>query len=120
MKIYISGPITGIELEDCHIAFGNAEHELKSKGHEVVNPLQVTALDCLRPETCKAEESGHDWLCWMRADIREMMSCDAVYALSGWQQSRGASVEIGLADSLGVPVYYEDIVQDMPIPRCTI
>lgn len=119
-KIYISGPITGRPLEDCHIAFQTAAHELKRKGYEIVNPLDVQGSgDCKRPEKCAEEVSKHEWLCWMRADIVEMMDCDAVYALGGWQGSKGARVEVGLADSLGIRVYYEDLKHDVPVPNKT-
>ena len=106
-------------MEEVHRQFRNAAYELKRKGHEAVNPLDILVEECEDAEACKVEAGGHTWACWMRADIRELVGCQAVYALGGWQSSRGASIEVGLADSLGIPVYYEDLKTDLPVPTHT-
>lgn len=103
-------------MEDVHRQFRTAAYELKRKGHEVVNPLDILVEKCEDTEACSVAIGGHTWICWMRADIRELVDCQAIYALGGWQQSRGASIEVGLADSLGLPVYYEDLKNDLPVP----
>ena len=41
-KIYISGPITGIDPEVCQARFEKAEKELKSQGFTPINPLKRT------------------------------------------------------------------------------
>jgi nucleoside 2-deoxyribosyltransferase len=44
---------------------------------------------------------------WMKQDKAILKGCDAlvVYALPGWQDSRGVSAEIKYAHELGKPVY---------------
>jgi hypothetical protein len=73
MRVYISGPITGIP-DDNRLEFCLAERALKAQGHEVVNPLDVVSA------------SG-SWSDHMRADIKAMMDCDAIHMLPGWRDS---------------------------------
>ena len=37
----------------------------------------------------------------MRADLRALLGCDAVYMLPGWRGSRGATVEHAVAGACG-------------------
>lgn len=93
MRIYISGPMTG--LPDLNFpAFNNAAEQLRSLGHEVFNPAE------------KQEENNPDmtWLDYMRLDIKILMDCDAVAYLPGSEKSRGAKIEMELARALGLPV----------------
>lgn len=92
MKIYISGPITGIENGNKE-AFDFAETALRARGHETVNPHSLP------------HDHDKSWEAYMREDLRAMMDCDAVFALAGWSRSRGATVEVELAEVLGMPVH---------------
>lgn len=44
---------------------------------------------------------------WLRACIELMESCDAIYMLDGWQQSRGALGELDHALTLGLRDFYD-------------
>jgi len=95
MKIYISGKISGLDLDQAEEYFELYENQIIEIGHEPVNPMKVHA-NKICPE----------WLDYMRADIKALMDCDAVYAMPNWRQSIGARIEVGLAHDLGIPVYY--------------
>ena len=95
-KIYISGPITGKEDYN-RVEFNKATEYLQSKGHKVVTPFDVT---------CPREE--YTWEDYMKLDIGEMLTCDAVYLLNGWEESKGAKIEKRLAEEVGLAVYYQD------------
>lgn len=91
MRIYLSGPMTGIP--DYNIpAFTEAAERLRRAGFEVVNPA----------------ENGlpHDaeWHRHMRVDIANMMTCEGLVTLPGWQASRGAKLECDIAVRLDMPV----------------
>ena len=80
MKIYISGPMTG--YPDLNRAAFNAKAaELRAQGHEVVNPAEMPEIP------------GGTWADYMRADLKVMLDCEAIYLLPGWRKSRGARVE---------------------------
>ena len=91
MKVYISGPMTGMpELN--FPAFNLAAEQLRAAGYVVVNPVEVN--------------DGHssEWGDCMRNDIRALMDCDTVALLPGWQASRGANLERHIAQELGMTV----------------
>lgn len=95
MKVYISGPITGVEgyMEN----FERAEKELKSLGHIVVNPARVNGE---LPEGTTHEE-------YMKMSLVMMDMCDVVYMMEGWQQSKGCSIEFEHAYESGITIAFE-------------
>jgi hypothetical protein len=95
-KIYISGQITGYKNNNKE-SFANAEYRLKQKGYEVINPLDVCAL--LPTNTIYTE--------YMRFDIRALTFCDSIYMLKGWEKSKGANIELTVAQAIGLKVLYE-------------
>lgn len=91
MRIYISGPVTG--MPDLNRpAFIDAATALRRVGYEVVNPL-----DNGLPES--ASYAAH-----MCADIRMLLECDAIALLLGWEKSRGANLERYIAAVLGMEI----------------
>lgn len=44
----------------------------------------------------------------MKADIKLLMDCDAIYLLKGWEDSKGARIEKELAESLGYRIIKEE------------
>lgn len=92
MKLYISGPMTG--LPDLNKPAFHAEAaRLRAMGFEIENPADVD----LGPDAT--------WLDYMRGDLNLLLNCDGVVLLPDWVKSRGASVEHGLARSLGLQVF---------------
>ena len=89
MKVYISGPISGLPLETVYNNFTNAEVRLLEQGYEVVNPLN------------NGLPTNATWNEHMRADLKLLLDCDAIHMLNGWEYSRGASLEYDLAIDLG-------------------
>ena len=90
MKLYIAGPMTGLP-EFNYPAFQDAERRLIAAGHEVESPATPGQVD------------GWGWRDYMRRGIRQMLDCDGVALLPGWEDSRGASIEARLARSLEMP-----------------
>lgn len=91
MRIYIAGPMTGIK--DLNFpAFHATAARLREAGHEVVNPAEVNP-----DPTAK-------WVDCMRADIRELVTCDAIAMLQGWEKSKGATLEHHIARQLELTV----------------
>lgn len=91
MRIYVAGPMTG--YPDLNFpAFHAAAAALRAQGHHVENPAEINA------------DPKAQWLDCMRMDITRLVTCDAVYLLPGWEKSRGAKVEHGLAVGLGFQI----------------
>lgn len=75
-------------------AFHAAAAQLRAQGHAVENPAEVEA------------NTNANWLECMRLDLPRLLTCEAVYMLPGWERSRGAVIERGLAMSLGLEIVY--------------
>ncbi len=90
MKLYIAGPMSGLP-EFNYPAFHAAAEQLRGLGYEVESPAEPGQVD------------GWDWLDYMRRGLRQLLACDGVALLPGWHNSRGATTECNVAESLGLP-----------------
>ena len=80
-KIYISGPITGVPGAISAAHFARAEQDLRELGFcNIINPRFMF----------------------------EGTGADVVLLLPGWQNSRGAQMELGAAYARGLPIYEYD------------
>lgn len=100
-RIYISGGITGVE--NWRENFNNAEKELlELKGTFVVaNP--VTLSQNVEKQFAAFNKTP-DYADYMRKDIRELSSCDAICMLPGWKRSKGARLEYRIAKILNMHI----------------
>ncbi len=95
MKIYLSGKISGTDLDYVRRLFDKVATTLRALGHEVINPL-CNGL----PETASWEEH-------IAKDIINLIDCEGIYMLQGWEDSQGARIEHAVAKELGKAVFYE-------------
>jgi len=91
MRVYVAGPMTGLPQLNI-AAFHAAARMLRADGHTAVNPAEINTDPCA------------SWIECMRADIRELVTCEAIYLLPGWERSRGATLEHAIAQALGFHV----------------
>jgi hypothetical protein len=91
MKIFISGPMTGIPDYN-YPAFIRAKETLLKKWAEVLSPHEAP--------------KSSTWEGYMRHDIKMLCECDAIAMLPGWKKSRGALLEKFIADQLGLSVVF--------------
>ncbi|MBW1249879.1 DUF4406 domain-containing protein [Pseudomonas tolaasii] len=89
-RIYLSGPMTGLPGLN-FAAFHAMTTNLRAGGHTVTNPAEIS------PE-------GGTWNDCMRRDIAALMDCDTVATLPGWENSKGARLEVLIAERLGMTV----------------
>ena len=110
MKIYLSGPMTGLP-ENNYPAFHEAARTLRAKGHKVVNPAEIHPHGWLRRllhrvlrvlRLVRGKQLAPTWADYMRADLRALLDCEAIALLPGWDRSRGARCEVSIADDLGM------------------
>lgn len=93
--IYIAGPMTG--LPDFNKpAFFAAEEKLREQGMLAINPA-------------KHEMADPTWERYMRMAIVSMLKANEIALLPGWQDSRGAKLELLIAQNVGMPSWdYRD------------
>lgn len=92
-KIYISGPISGRDLETQRRAFSDAAKAAALLGFEPVNPFENGLPACV------------PWEDHMRADIKMLLDCQAILMLPGWKDSEGACTEFMIAHTLKMKTY---------------
>lgn len=91
MRIYLSGPMTGLPDHNFP-AFEAARLQLRAEGFEVLCPAEAGKVD------------GWAWEQYLRRDLRMVLDAEAVIVLPGWEKSRGARLETHVAEGLGMPV----------------
>lgn len=96
-KIYISGRMTD---DPQHEYKFNAAVEKLMKDYIVVNPVDIS----IEVDGTINNATYKDYL---KADIKKLMGCDAIYMLSGWEQSKGAKAEHSIAVALDMKIIYE-------------
>jgi hypothetical protein len=103
-KIYIAGPMTG--LPDLNFpAFHGEASWLRAMGNEVINPAEIND-EGLAVMAFTAEEYQEHWRKCMRADIAQLVTCDAIHMLDGWEKSCGATLEHHIARTLGMAITF--------------
>jgi len=100
-KCYISGKITGLTNEVAIENFREASLHARFLGYEPVNPMNIVS-DVEEP---KNEKDKWSWC--MKADLKEMMDCDAILMQDNWEDSKGAIIEHNLARDLGFIIMYK-------------
>lgn len=101
MKLYVSGPIKG--QDNPREVFALAVETLRRRGYDTLNPFDIEP-HCTCPPGSDLTDSSPHYNCFMRGDLRDMVTCDGVALLSGWQHSKGALLEQFVALSVGIPV----------------
>lgn len=91
MRWYLSGPVSGYP-DNNREQFTRVAHQLRECGYDIVSPLEF------------GEIPGLSWASYLREDIKVLMTCDGVVTLPGWQESRGATLEVHIAHALGMQV----------------
>ena len=105
MKVYISGPMSGIPGYN-YEAFAEAALQLRLAGYEnVVSPHEIW---CDESAGYAQDSTAADWHRHMRADIAALLECDTIVLLPGWQMSKGARLELTIALELGFAVFFRE------------
>lgn len=90
MKIYVAGAITN--NPNYEKQFREAESRLLEQGHAVINPVK---------------NLGFEYKEYIDMGLNELMRCDAIYLMEGWEKSSGANLEYNYAITVGLQVFEE-------------
>lgn len=110
MKVYLAGPMTGIESWNFP-AFDAAAEWLRGCGYTVVNPADLDRQagfdgDCTAVSPTFLREA-------MGRDLAAICGCDGVAVLEGWQASLGACIEVALAVRLGLRILDAETLEEL-------
>jgi len=93
-RVYISGAISGLPIEDYTKQFEEAEKDIAMWGLEAINPVRV----------CGTLPKDTTWQEYMDVCMCLLKMCHKVYMLEGWEQSHGATIELRYAQRAGYDV----------------
>ncbi|MDR1190305.1 MAG: DUF4406 domain-containing protein [Verrucomicrobiales bacterium] len=96
-KVFICGPMTGLP-EFNYPAFFAAEETLRELGFRVFNPAR--SLD----GTADAGRTDLPWEFYLSKSIPMLCAADMVLVLDGWEDSKGARLELEIARQLRKPL----------------
>ena len=94
MKIYISLPITGHDIEEVEASCIYASGVIQAKGHTPVSPLDISP----DPDATYSEHMGND--------IEALLNCDAVLFMENWRTSKGCRLENAAAEIYDKEIFY--------------
>jgi len=113
-RLYISGTISSdptLSFEQAKARFDAAKASLQTLGYEVISPVDMEGECGLTPDECLSTQrqqmpgqgqGNHSWECYLRGDLRAMLTCDGVALLPNWHRSTGARLEFNTAVACGL------------------
>jgi hypothetical protein len=101
--IYLSGPVSGRSEREYSLHFYKVADEIYRRAG-----IEGLAIETFNPVPhCRVYvEPGAPWHECMRICVSQLARCDGIALLQGWESSRGARLELELADTLKIPVVY--------------
>jgi hypothetical protein len=99
--IYICGPISADTQFD--------EYNNLYAGSSVARKLSRKGIPTISPHAYSQNVTyGLGWKQCLGLDISLLKKCNALFAMPGWKGSRGCRLEVGYAQSKGIPVFYKE------------
>lgn len=87
--VYIAGKVTGLDYETTRKKFNEAQKGLEKRGLYVLNPMEIV-------------HKSASWEQAMRICIFTLTQADFIYTLPDYKDSKGALLEVVLAENLGI------------------
>jgi hypothetical protein len=106
-KVYISGQITGLEIDTARVLFAEAEKILIEAEKMPVNPMKEVPFN-----------KNYTWADYMSKDIDILLKCDGIFMLTNWVNSKGARIEHYIAKEIGLKIYYHQNIKSLPTDEC--
>lgn len=94
-RAYIAGPMTGI-VDYNFPAFNALAAAMRADGWHVENPAEHGIVE------------GADWADYLRHDITRIATCDTIVLLPGWSKSKGAKLELHIAQQISMNILLSD------------
>lgn len=99
-KIYLSGPISGHDIDERRKEFKKIQNAFEKEGHEVVNPMENGL-----PEDATTNQH-------MKRDIELLLTCDSIYMMKKWTHSAGCITEFHVAHAIGLEIMFEQEIDN--------
>lgn len=109
-KVYIAGPMSG-EDDFNRPAFEAEAARLRHAAFEPISPVELDDAEGFDPSDHPADTVPAEL--YRKFLLRDLVAilehdCDAVMVLDGWEESRGAALEVHVARSVDIPIFDEE------------
>ena len=95
MKIYISGKITGLPIDECKAKFDERVKKLQSFNYEPISPMDLP------------HDHDKSWASYMIECLIALKECEAIHMMPCWRDSPGAMIEHDFAKRMSLIIIYE-------------
>lgn len=95
LNIYISGPMSGLPIEDIEYNFRIGLLEVGMMGFNPINPANICRMNLSYEEFMAIDE------------YILTQACEGIYMLRGWEDSEGAREELQIAKTMGLKIMYQ-------------
>jgi len=117
LRVYVCAPMSGLPHLNIP-AIQAATTKLRALGYEVVSPAEINAGQNPDQSAMTPLRKRAIWMHCMRKCIPELITCDWLVALPGYDFSEGCGIEITLAMGLGIRCEaLEDFLASPPAPH---
>lgn len=89
VRLYLSGKMAGLP-DNGFGYFNSMAASLRGLGYEVVNPAE--------------NDEEPTWEAYLKKDLASLLTCDKIAVLNNWKDSRGARLEVYVAQQLKIEV----------------
>ena len=96
MKLYVSMPITGRNMQDVKVYARRVKMKWVEKGYDVITPFEV------------APAEGMPYAYYMGRDVEALLGCDGIVLCPDWFSSRGCRLEYSAAEIYKKRVMVDD------------
>lgn len=95
IKIYIGGKVSGLTPEEFHSKFNSAKDTVKKRypNAEILVPVDLC-------------DDNWGWEHCMDVCLDALWTCDVLYLMPDWKDSKGSFIEKKVAEKLGIKVLY--------------
>lgn len=108
MKVFISGKITGEPVLDCLHKFGSVEVSHHFGGYnELLGLQELDEVTFVNPLLIEGIHFGISHQEAMDLCFKELDTCQAIFMLKDWKDSKGALMEHERAKRLKIKIFYE-------------
>lgn len=97
-KVYIAGPVTGIERSKVEHRFNLWKNRLIQLGYDVVSPIELVPSNC-------------DWQEAMQICLFHLAQCNKALFMSDWIHSDGACVEMEFCMLNKIPLLSRGLIK---------
>lgn len=111
MKLYVAGPMRGYAQFN-FAKFDEVCKSLRSKGHTVIGPQEIDRYLGFDETVEELEVTQDDMRRFLLRDtFLIILEAEGIVTLPGWEESKGAIMEVALARAMGLPVYDDEMFE---------